>query len=353
VIAGLGTLVAVLAIAVPAQATFPGANGRIAYTLGGGTEGFGTPHNPLVGVVSVRPDGSGRRLVARRGTYPGYSPDGRRIAFLRARHLWVARADGRHARRVTPRGFLVEHYEWSPRGDRLAVAREFTDRSAGWLYTVERDGGGVKRLARAPWGIRLFPGAWSPDGKAIVYEQSRGSARPFVMIARGGRIVRHAVGVWPSWSSRGLIAYETRQIGKRFRVCVTRPRPAVNVRCFGYPNAVVRVPTWFPAGRRLMFAYGYFAPQGFSEELWTARLDGTILTRTPPGDIGVPTLSPDGRLSVFEVFRLSGDPRSWYVDLYVARPDGTGRRLLVRGRQAGGPGGPDWQPLPRRRADRR
>jgi Tol biopolymer transport system component len=338
VIAGLGTLAAALGIAVPAQATFPGGNGRIAYTWSRGAESFDTPQHPrLVGVVSVRADGSGRRLIARRGSHPGYSPDGRRIAFVRARHLWVARADGRHARRVTPRGFLVEDYEWSPRGNRLAVAREFTDRSAGWLYTVERDGSGLRRLARAPWGIRLFPGAWSPDAKAIVYEQSRGSARPFVMIARAGRIVRHRVGVWPSWSRLGLIAYETRLIGKRFRVCVTRAHATANLRCFGYPDAAVRTPIWFPAGRRLMFSYTL---RGSSEELWTARPAGTILTRTPLRDMNVPTPSPDGRLLAFESFRLSGDRRFEYHDLYVARPDGTGRRLLVRG---GWARTPDWQ----------
>ena len=47
----------------PAQATFPGANGRIAYTWSRGGEGYETgPHPRLVGVVSVRQDGGGRRL---------------------------------------------------------------------------------------------------------------------------------------------------------------------------------------------------------------------------------------------------------------------------------------------------
>ena len=63
--------------------------------------------------------------------------------------------------------------------------------------------------------------------------------------------------------------------------------------------------------------------------------------------MNLPTFSPDGRLMVFQSFRASSDRRTEHSDLYVARPDGTGRRLLVRG---GWGSVPDWQPLhPRRR----
>ena len=326
-----------------AEATFPGSNGRIAYTWVRGPDGEEFSGPGFVGVVSVRPDGTGRRLIARKGAFPRYSPDGRRIGFIRHRGLWVARADGKGAHPVTPKGLLVEDFQWSPRGDRLAVTREFKTVSAGWLYTTRPDGSGLERLATSPAGIRLFAGAWSPDGKAIVFERQRNPGRAIVQIARGGRIVRHGVGIAPTWSRRGLIAYEPRNLEGIYRVCATRPlRASKPVRCFGGRGRSANVPRWSPDGGRLMFNQ---ATGASSAELWTARLDGTILTRIPDYFAPSPTFSPDGRWLLSVVSRLKSQSSPVYQDLYLTRPDGTGRHLLVRG---GYTAAPDWQPRPHR-----
>lgn len=338
---GLGVLVAALMAAVPAQATFPGANGRIAYTWSRGGEGFESPPHPrLVGVVSVRPDGHARRLVARGGTNASYSPDGRRIAFLRAGRLWIARADGRHARPVTPSDWLVDDHEWSPRGTRVALVR--VSRTGLWhaLYTVRPNGSALERLLKAPMGVTLSSGAWSPDGKAIVYAQNRQSGRSIVRFIRAGHITTVALGDLPSWSRRGLIAYGThaspRSAGE---VCVTRPRSGALVRCFGFADAAVTDPAWSPDGGRLMLMYT--SQTGSRTEIWTVRPDGAVLSRAPRFN-EFPIFSPDGRRLAFSRSRFGGDPRLGYTDLYLKRPDGTDQRRLVRGGQAQAP---DWQPL--------
>lgn len=334
-LAGLTCLGLLLGLSAgPAQATFSGANGRIAYTWSRGGEGFETGPNPrLVGVVSVRADGTGRRLIARNGTDPGYSPDGRRIAFLRSHRLWVAQADGKHARPVTPRGWLASEYAWSPGGTRLAFVRDSKTTVKRALFTVKPDGSGPRRLAVSIQGLRLYPGAWSPNGKAIVYEQYRINGTSLVRVHRSGRVTTLARGSIPTWSRRGLIAYMTRASqGSPNHVCVVRPQPGPPVHCF--PSATS--PGWSPDGRRLAFTYG---PQG-PAELWTARPDGTVLTRTPSD--AFPIFSPDGRVFAFSVARFGGDPRLGYTDLYTMRPDGSGRKRIVRGGQATGP---DWQRL--------
>jgi TolB protein len=339
---GLAALFAVLSAAVPAQATFPGGNGRIAYTWSRGGEAFESgPSARLVGVVSVRPDGGGRRLVARNGRAPAYSPSGRQIAFLRAHRLWVAQADGDSAHAVTPKGWLVGDHEWSPRGSRLAFGRGFENSVRTVLYTVEPDGSGLRRLVGAPGGARLYGGAWSPNGRAIVYEQS--SFRSLVRIFRAGRattLVRPAGS--PTWSRRGLIAYATPVMGEeRSQVCVRRPDPAAPARCIGFPDASVTSPVWAPDGRRLMFMY---TPRGEgSAEISTVRPEGTLLTRAPKAGYLSPIFSPNGRSLAFNLTRFAGDPRLQYTDLFGQRLDGTGRRLVVRGGQAEAP---DWQPLP-------
>src|SRR5687767_3962199 len=171
-------LVIALMVAGPAQATFPGGNGRIAYTWSRGGEAFESGPSPrLVGVVTARPDSGDRRLVARGGRDPAYSPDGRRIAFLRSHRLWVAQAGGRDARPVTPDGWLVGQHRWSPGATRLVFDRGFVTSVRSVLYTVKPDGSGLEQLLKARMPLSLSSGAWSPDGRAIVYGQASASAR--------------------------------------------------------------------------------------------------------------------------------------------------------------------------------
>ncbi|MDQ3704213.1 MAG: hypothetical protein M3437_03140, partial [Chloroflexota bacterium] len=67
---GLLVLMLVVVEARPAGATFPGPNGKIAYT--------GTGLNS--GIYTINPGGGGKTKVAV-GETPSYSPDGKRIAY--------------------------------------------------------------------------------------------------------------------------------------------------------------------------------------------------------------------------------------------------------------------------------
>jgi Tol biopolymer transport system component len=324
-------------LAAPAHATFPGGNGRIAYTWHSGGEGFEEGPTPrLVGVFSVRRDGTGRQLVARRGTRPRYAPDGRRIAFLRSKRLWVAGADGGRPHAVTPRDWSIVSHDWSPRGTRLSFVRNFT-KGGSALYTVGPDGGEPRRLVKAPQQLELFSGAWSPDGKAIVYQHSSG--RSLVRIVRAGRVTTLArVSSEPTWSRRGRIAYTTFVPGGgRGQVCIRRPDAPAPDHCFAFPDASVSRPSWSPDGSRLMFLY-----QGQAQgQIWTARPDGTVLTRTSRANV-FPILSPDGNRLAFSETR--NEDGLAFQDLFVMRLDGSGARRVVRGGQATQP---DWQPLRR------
>jgi Tol biopolymer transport system component len=323
--------------AAPAQATFPGGNGRIAYTWHAGGEGFDEGPTPrLVGVFSVRPDGSGRRVVAHVGNRPRYAPDGRRIAFLRFARLWVARADGSRARPVTPSAWSIVSHDWSPRGARLAFVRNFV-KGGSALYSVGADGSGRRRLVKAPQQLVVSAGAWSPDGRAIVYEHN--SARTLVRIFRAGRATTFSrVSHEPVWSRRGLIAYTTFVPGgERSQVCVRRPDAPAPDRCFAFPDASVSGPSWSPDGSRLMFLHQGQGPA----EIWTVRPDGTVLTRAPRANV-FPILSPAGDRLAFSEMRNQGGLA--FQDLFVLRLDGSDARRLVRGGQATQP---DWQPLRR------
>jgi len=161
VVAGL--LVTVVVSAAPAQAAFPGRNGRIAYE-------FGT------NIWTVNPDGSGKKRLTVDGKNfrPRWSADGRRIAFMRDKNIWVMNPDGSAKRRVTSLGRDLQP-SWSPDGRQLVFIR-LQANGRGDLFRTPSAGGAVTRLTddAATSGGNDEP-TWSPRGDLILflhYQQS-------------------------------------------------------------------------------------------------------------------------------------------------------------------------------------
>jgi Tol biopolymer transport system component len=105
--------------------------------------------------------GSPRRITHNTGYdgNPAWSPDGRQIAFETDTGLFTMRPDGTRRRRLTAR--YDSNPDWSPDG-RLVAFDDFAD-----IYVVAADGGRRRRLTSNP-GPDFQP-AWSPDGRLIAY----------------------------------------------------------------------------------------------------------------------------------------------------------------------------------------
>ncbi len=112
---------------------------------------------------------------------PAWSPDGRRIAFVRDRTIWVIGVDGSRPTEVSPHPAGSSMPRWSPDGRRLA----FISRRRGWsqLWVVEapvpRRGRPPRRPSPptprpvTPAGIDVEDYAWSPDGRRIAFVAGR------------------------------------------------------------------------------------------------------------------------------------------------------------------------------------
>lgn len=120
--------------------------------------------------IVVQPlHGKRRRLVRVHtddvdGGFPSWSPNGRWIAYIddgndRPRGLWVVRPNGSRLHRVAA-GFGFS-YAWSPDGRRLAFVRGYI---ASGVSIVD-PGGHEKRLRL---GVAVAAVAWSPDGRELL-----------------------------------------------------------------------------------------------------------------------------------------------------------------------------------------
>jgi Tol biopolymer transport system component len=269
------------------------------------------------------PPGTGLTLLRLAGSFPAFSPDGKRLALVGGHfdQLDVMNLDGSGRRTLytgKERGLFST--SWAHHGDRIAfaVGGVFQGARAGVdLMAVRPDGGGLHGLTRDA-GNNGFP-TYSPDGKRLVFRSGReGSKNLYVMNSDGTGLRQLTRGKW------------------------------TDTMC-----------DWSPAGDRIVFASD--RDGGF--DLWLIRPDGSGLTKLLGGGgrNNHPHFSPDGKWVVFtskragfsaEEISLPSQPQP-YGDLFAVRVDGTGLLRLTHngfeeGTPAWGPAG-DLRPSPEAR----
>lgn len=167
-----GAAVAVLVIAFgagPADAAFPGSNGRIAFS--------GNPNvlqQSNSSIYTVRPDGRGQmRLTGASGAKsdesPSFSPNGRKIVFERynlgsgCSQIFAMDSDGTDQTNLTDTPGVDADPSFSPSGNRIAF--ESNRESNRDIYVMGSDGSDQERLTTAGGEQPAF----SPDGSRIAF----------------------------------------------------------------------------------------------------------------------------------------------------------------------------------------
>jgi Tol biopolymer transport system component len=140
-----------------------------------------TDARTIVDIFKMNPDGTGVvKLTDSKALNadPGWSPDGRKIAFDSDRadrpgrgEIHVMDSDGTNVRRVTtlPAYAMLDLApRFSPDGRRIVFTRYVKDPGLSALFTVRVDGSGLKQLT--PWRNGAANAHWSPNGKKLVFE---------------------------------------------------------------------------------------------------------------------------------------------------------------------------------------
>jgi TolB protein len=197
----------------PATSTYPGTNGRIAYSTGTGTARE---------IATILPNGTSPQTLttdALEDAEPRVSADGGTLVFRRAdgdEDVWtIPSADGVETQVTTDPGD-DEGADFSPTGEKFAFTSDRAPVNSQEVYSMDSDGSNVKRLTKK--GTNENP-AYSPDGGKIAFISDRdGDDEVFVMKANGKKqkqLTRNgAVEGDPEWSPTGkLIVFESTRAG--------------------------------------------------------------------------------------------------------------------------------------------
>jgi Tol biopolymer transport system component len=298
-------LMVVLATPVkPAEAAFPGKNGKIAFT-----SRLDCCDSEI---FTMKANGDNKTVLTNNGVdddYPAFSPNGRKIAFTRARantDIFTMSANGTDKKRVTRSERSESDPAWSPNGTKIAFVRAGNGNKD--IYVMNKDGTGLTRLTTSPRSDT--DPAWSPDGTRIAFR--RGIAGPKIYVMKAARESETNI-------PQRLTTTSGRAISEWY-------------------------PAWSPDGSRIAFTSTQAAPCECGDfDIYSIGADGSDQIRLTTTSRGLQAAwSPDGTKIAFSGER-EGDS-DWRIYVMNAAPESetnppkplTGHTISLS---------PDWQPL--------
>jgi len=221
------------------------------------------------------------------------SPDGKTIVFAGQSkkdtgwhwQIWTLPVDGGKPKQLTqaPASFNNGFPRWSPDGKTIAYVRARADKvySTGFgevnIYTIPVNGGDPKVMTSDSDSVKFGPIAWSPDGKWIAYysfpdeEDLKAGILKILSVKDGvSRVVGkiqlahvHIELAWSPDSKRIAYIYGTESYGKSIRVVSINDGSIEDIET-GLVDKNIFHLDWSSDGDRFVFS-GY---QGDSPELW-------------------------------------------------------------------------------------
>lgn len=302
------------AVALPAEAAFPGENGRIFFESDRTTgEGVTNPEADYE-IFAMNPDGTGLEQITENSLEdrePAVSADGGQVAFIRGDtfegfDLYTMNASGTEQQKLVTVG-KVGDPAWSPDGRWIAYTL-YDDNDSGTyaLQKIRPDGSGESSIIRLNEGGRgpTSP-AWSPDGKKLAYAGYTQDGQDDIFTVN------------PNGSGKTNLTRDP-----------------------GYDAA----PNWSPDGKKIVFSK---AAKREASHVYKMKADGSGKIRLTNSDADdyAPAFSPDGAEIVFARYLPVPNIRYRYnPEIYKMKADGAGEIRLTN--DPNYDRSPDWQRLP-------
>ena len=325
-------------------------------------------------IHGIDPDGSNLKNLTNHPSSdhsPAWSPDGKRIAFVRFRDLYVMNADGSNQILLAKNTYNDPQLDftpaWSPDGSRIAFQAAGKGYKYENLFVIGADGANLTNLTNSSGGTLYQCPSWSPDGLTIVFQEIKpgtSDKHSVVLINVDGsdaRVLVEADGIRPAWSPDGRkIAYgDISESGFTISLIAANGSDRQRLvpqshRRSKSPKAVkgsasnllgsAMLPSWSPDGARIAFKGS--GPLSSGEELWIMDADGSNPTRLAEHLVfdmqqNQPlSWSPDGSSIVFTGTSTKKEEN---YDIFVAKVDGSGiKRLTTHTSQDSDP---VWSPV--------
>ena len=249
-------------LAAPADAAYPGGNGRIAFARDG----------KIIG----RTGAGAETVLARSGaSQPSWSADGTRVVFLRRdaadpalSTIWTMRAGGSDEKQLTSAPGRYSSPSFRPDGARIIVTQDGGAEGGNLhLFTLPVAGGALRRFAPDVAGS-MQDGVYSPNGRRVAYAGGPTGTQPTLRTIRAGgdpatrkNVVPDQFGAFsvsrPDWSPDGSQLIALQYYAEQDREDVIRVEADGSDLRWLTNHASDQVPTravWSPSGDKILYA---------------------------------------------------------------------------------------------------
>jgi Tol biopolymer transport system component len=270
-----------------------------------------------------------------------WSPDGRKIAFVRSTSkgpllsaaIWTVGADAQGAAELAQsvNGSLKQP-RWSPDGHTIAVVQSFIQAgSPTAIFVVDVESGRSHTIGATSGGFAILSIAWNGSGSDLLYSQ----AESVSLTGAAGRIVQQNLvsggtqtlfwspyaGLIFDVAGPGTIVFGTGSPRQNVREVAVRGGSA-KTRWLTRGNSTDRQPAYSPDGEWVIFS----SNQSGNLDLWevSTKTGASHRVTDDPAEDWDPDFTADGKQIIWS------SNRSGHFEVWIAAADGAGARQLTQ-----------------------